>query len=217
MFMKKIFLVLLCFIITTNLFAQKVFEGHISYTFKLMGDGVAMFESMMPTSMELYSSKKGILIKANGGMMEAMMGDVLSTPKESCMIKHNEKTAYIYKNDDTKKNDAPKVVKEDEVITINGMSCQKYKVTRTTAQGEQTTYAWLNSEYKLPVMTGKGTENMMVPGVPGIALKTMTSTGGVTIVLTADEFKTGKQDKKYFTVPKGYEKKDYEPNTMLGF
>lgn len=215
--MKQLLLLFICFIAATTLFAQKVFEGHINYSFKIMGEGMDAYGAMMPTSMDLYASKKGTMIKINGGMMEAMMGEVLSTPKESYMIKHSEETAYIYKSDAAEKDDSPVVVKEDEVLTINGMSCQKYKVTTTTAQGDQTSYVWLNSDYTLPVMKGKGNDGMMatgVPGVPGIALKTMTSTGPMTLVLTATEFKTGKQDKKYFTIPKGYAKKDYEPGAM---
>lgn len=214
--MKKTALLFLCFIATTNLFAQKAFEGYIKYSFKMTGEGMEMMESMMPNSMELYSGKKAMMIKMNGGMMESMLGEIVSTSKESFMVKHSEKAAYIFKADEVK-DDNPKVVKEDEVITINGLSCQKYKVTKNTAQGEQTAYIWLNSDYKLPAMGSKGAENMSVPGVPGIAMKTMTSTGGMTVVLTATEFKKGKQDKKYFAIPKGYAKKDYDPNAMLGF
>lgn len=214
--MKKTALLLICIIATTTLFAQKVFEGHISYSFKISGEGVEMYESMMPNSMNLYSSKKAMMIQMKGGMMEGMMGDIVSTPKESFMIKHNEETAYLFKDDEAKE-ESPKVVKEDEVITINGLSCQKYKVTKITAQGEQTAYIWLNSDYKLPAMGSKGAENMSVPGIPGIAMKTMTSTGGLTVVLTVSKFTKGKQDKKLFTIPKSYAKKDYDPNAMLGF
>jgi hypothetical protein len=212
--MKKITLLFICFIATSALFAQKVFEGHINYSFKIMGEGVDAYAALMPTSMDLYSSKKAIMVKINGGMMATMMGEMLSTTKESYIIKASEETAYLYKADADAKDDSPVVVKEDEVLTINGMSCQKYKVTKQTPQGEQTSYAWLNTDYKLPVMGGKGAENMSVPGVSGIVLKTMTSTGPMTVVLTASEFKTGKQDKKYFTIPKGYAKKDYVPGSM---
>ncbi len=197
------------------MFAQKVFEGHISYSFKISGEGVEMYESMMPNSMDLYSSKKAMMINMKGGMMEGMMGDIVSTPKESFMIKHSEKTAYLFKSDEVK-DENPRVVKEDEQISINGLICQKYKVTKNTVQGEQTAYIWLNSDYILPAIGSKGAENMSVPGIPGIAMKTMTSTGGLTVALTVSEFSKGKQDKKYFSIPKGYAKKDYDPNAMLG-
>jgi len=214
--MKKLSLFFVCLTATTSLFAQKVFEGHISYSFKIIGEGVEAYESMMPTSMDIYSSKKAIMVKMNGGMMETMMGEIVSTPKESFMIKHSEKTTYIIK-EEAAKDENPKVVKEGEIITICGLSCQKYKVTKTTTQGEQTSYVWINTDYKFPVTGGKGAENMGVPGVSGIAMKTMSSQAGMTVVLTATEFKTGKQDKKYFTVPKGYAKKDFDPNSALGF
>jgi hypothetical protein len=212
--MKKTALLLLCFIAATNLFAQKVFEGKLTYSFKIVGEGVEAYESMMPTSMEIYSGKKGMMVKMNGGMLAAMMGEIVSTPKEAYMLKHDEKTAYLMKDDEDSKN-SPQVVKEDEVAEIQGFKCQKYKVTKTTAKGEQTAYIWVNSDYKFPVTGGKGgAENMAVPGVPGIAMKTMTSEAGMTVVLTATEFTTGKQDKKYFTIPKGYAKKDFDPSTF---
>lgn len=212
--MKKSVLLFICLIATTGLFAQKVFEGHINYSFKFMGEGVDAYTALMPTSMDLFSSKKAMLVKMNGGMMESTMGETMSTSKGSYMIKHSEKTIYTFKADADSKEETPTVVKEDEVLTINGMNCQKYKVTRDSPMGEQTSYAWINSDYTLPVMGAKGAESMAIPGVPGIVLKTMVSQGPITIVLTASEFKTGKQDKKYFTIPKGYAKKDYVPGAM---
>lgn len=211
--MRKLFLLLTFLLATTALFAQKPFQGYIKYSFKIMGENAEMMESMMPTSMELYSSKKNMMVKMNGGMMGAMMGDMLSSPKESYMIKHDEKTAYLLKNPEEAKDNA-KVVKEDEVITIQGHSCQKYKVTKTDTKGEQTAYIWITKDYKLPVTGGKGAENMAVPGIPGIAMKIMTSQGGVTVVISAIEIKAVKQDKKYFTFPKGYAKKDFVAGAM---
>jgi hypothetical protein len=212
--MKKTALLFICFIATTNLYAQKVFEGHINYSFKIMGEGMDSYAAMMPTSMDLFSSKKAMMVKINGGMMENTMGETVSTPKGSYMIKHSEKTTYAFNSNAETSEETPTVVKEDEVLTISGFSCQKYKVTRSTPMGEQTSYAWINSDYKLPLMGAKGAESMAVPGVPGIVLKTMVSQGPMTVVLTASEFITGKQDKKYFTVPKGYAKKDYVQGAM---
>lgn len=215
--MKQLLLLFICFLATTNLFAQKVLEGKLTYSFKIMGEGVEAYESMMPTSMEIYSSKKGMMVKMNGGMLAAMMGEIVSTPKEAYMLKHDEETAYLMKDDEASKDNDAQVVKEDEVAEIQGFKCQKYKVIKTTAKGEQTAYIWINSDYKFPVTGGKGgAENMAVPGVPGIAMKTMTSEAGMTVVLTATEFKTGKQHKKYFTIPKGYAKKDFDASTFGG-
>lgn len=212
--MKKTAFLLICFITTTSLFAQKVFEGHINYSFKFMGEGVDAYTALMPTSMDLFSSKKAMMVKINGGMMESSMGETVSTPKGSYMIKHSEETIYTFKTDAEEKKEIPTVVKEDEVLTISGLSCQKYKVIQHNPTGEQTSYAWINSDYILPVMGAKGAESMAIPGVPGIVLKTMVSQGPITIVLTASEFKTGKQDKKYFAIPKGYAKKEYVPDAM---
>lgn len=212
---KPVFIFSFFLVISTTLFAQKPLEGYINYSFKVLGDGAETIESMMPSSMELYSSKKSIMVKINGGLMGNMMGDMITTAKGSYMVKHDEKTVYNMGKGE-KKADSVNVVKEDEKITIAGLECQKYKVTKTDAKGEQTSYVWINSDYKFPVTGGKGAENMGVPGVPGIALKIMTSQGGFTVVISALEFKTGKQDKKYFTIPKGYAKKD-SPPSLTGF
>lgn len=212
--MKNLFLLFVCLISTSSLFAQKVFEGHINYSMKLLGEGVDAYAALMPTSMDLYSSKKALMVKINGGMMESTMGETVSTPKGSYIIKHGEETIYTFSADAEENKENPTVVKENEVLTISGLSCQKYKVIKDSPTGEQTTYAWINSDYILPVMGAKGAESMAIPGVPGIVLKTMVSQGPVTIVLTAGEIKTGKQDKKLFAIPKGYAKKEYVPTGM---
>ena len=211
--MKKTVFLFACFLaLTTTIFAQKPLEGYINYSFKILGDGAEAIESMMPSSMELYSSKKAIMVKINGGLMGSMMGDMITTAKGSYMVKHDEKIVYNLGKGEQKENDNVKVVKEDEKITIAGLECQKYKVTKTDAKGEQTSYVWINTDYIFPVTGGKGAENMGVPDVPGIAMKIMNSQAGFTVVITASEFKTGKQDKKHFAIPKGYEKKDSAPS-----
>ncbi len=211
---KKTTFLILCLIATTNLFAQKVFEGHISYSFQILGENSEMAAGMMPTSMEFYSNKKNTLVKMEGGLLATMMGDMLATSKESYQIKHEEKIAYVIKKTEPAKNDGAKVVKEDEVITLQGLSCQKYKVTKTDDKGEQLVYIWISTDYILPLTGGKGTENLSVPGVPGMAMKIMSSQMGLTVVITATEMQQTKQDKKYFSVPKGYAKKDFVPGEM---
>ncbi len=214
--MKKLSVLITCLIATTTLFAQKPFEGHIKYSFQVMGDNADMMKSMMPTSMEMYSDKKSVMVKINGGMMGSMMGEMITTAKGSYIVKHDEKTIYNVATPPNKEEGAPTVVKEDEKLTIAGLECQKYKVTQTTTGGDQTSYIWINTDYIFPLTGAKGTEKMGVPGVPGIAMKMMTSQAGFTVVIIATEVEKGKQDKKYFELPKDYAKKDSAP-TMSGF
>ena len=141
------------------------------------------------------------------------------------MIKDSEETVYVMDpakmKDQTPPVPDPVFTKEDEIITIIGYSCQKYKSVTNTEQGEVISYLWVTDKFILPqaknkVSGGMGAGMISSAGINGTPLKTMINQGGMTIVLTASKITTTAPDKKLFKLPKNYKKEDFDVNKMMG-
>lgn len=215
--MKNLFTVLLTLCLFVPAIAQKS-EGKIKYDFKMTGEGMEQMAAFMPQSMEIIFSKKGVVTRIKGGMMETMMGDILVNKEGSYMIKHGEKTVYDMSDATEGQEEEPKpaIEKEDEVIEILGYKCQKYKVISESEVGEVVTYVWVTDEIEIPKQKTGMSSNLTAGNLPGIALKTMSTTMGMTTVLAATEVSTDKQDKAQFEIPKGYTKEKFDPNSLGG-
>ena len=227
---KTLFYLLALLLMTGSAFAQKPFEGTLTFDFKFLGEGADQIAAFAPTAMVYQVRGSDMTLEIQGGMMAAMMGKILINGKteETYMIKDAEQTAYrIVQSEEDKAEEkteiASKVTKEDEIITIMGYKCQKYKVV-IDAQGEEvTSYVWATEELKItpPKKTDgmvKGSLNMK--DVPGIPLKKMTTLnmGGMSItqVETLKKIDTEKLPKNAFDIPAGYKVEDMDPATMMG-
>lgn len=195
---------------------QDKFEGSIVYTYKVPIEISDMYAALVPTSMEVHASHDAVLVRIKGGMMEQMVGDIVTTPKESVMIKHGEKAVYVLPAD-AAQQPVPKVTKEDEVIDILGYSCQKYRVEIETAMGLQVNYLWVTDKYAINLKGGKGMEGLTFKGIEGLTLKTMTTQNDLTMVMTATSVDVKKLKNTFFEVPKGYERKAYEAQAPVGY
>jgi len=155
----------------------------------------------------------------NGGMMASMMGDMVTTKDGTVMINHNQKMAYDMdiKPEDLKDTAAPKIEKMDEEMEILGHKCQKYKVVSIGQLGETTTYVWVTEDFQLPHFKSQATaaKNFSIKDIPGVALKTQTSAMGMTVTQTATAIDQTKPKASEFKVPKGYERKKFDPK-MFG-
>lgn len=226
--MKKLFSLLFAVLLTSSvMFAQDTFQGSITYDFKMMGEGVEQMEAFMPTSTEIHVRDMDIMLKMNGGMMEMMMGRIVVMGKkgETYMIKDSEQKAYFMEAEDDQKEMAekmaPTITKEDEVITIQGYECTKYKVEVENPKGGTITqYIWATDKFKFPKMEGglssMGTGGLNIEGLKGTPLKIMSSQMGFTTVMTATNVSTSSPDKDLFKIPKGYKKEKFDPNSLMG-
>lgn len=226
--MKKIYSLLFAMILSTSaLTAQEVFQGEIDFSMKMMGEGVEQMEAFLPTGMAFTVGKKDMIFSMEGGMAAAMMGNILIKGKkgESYMIKDSEKTAYkikVPKDNNDAEEMKPKVEKQDEMLTICGYECQKYKITAETPRGEVTQYVWVTDKLKFPEMKGgngapgAGLASIKMDGVKGLPLKMMSSTMGFTTIITAEKVAPGTPDKKMFKIPKGYKVEEMDPSAMMG-
>lgn len=208
--MKKLLLPLLFLLVVPFAMAQKKFEGRITYSFSLEGEGAESMAAFMPRTMSIDVLKSESSIVMSGGLMDLMLGRVFTVSKKnkSYMIKDNEKVAYemsMDQNTPTSENNT--ITKEDETIIIQGYTCQKYKVVSTGPEGESISYVWTTQELVLPqTMSNKSAASSMLSGkgTPGTPLKVMTSQGGMTITVTATQISKNKPSKDLFKIPKGY-------------
>lgn len=230
--MKKLITYVLALVMTFGLVqAQETFQGTLQYNFKMMGEGVEQYQAMLPTGMSMTVLKSDMIMEMQGGMMQMMMGKILVQGKKgkSYMIKDSEETIYVMDpekmkqgDEDDKETAEPVITKEDEVVTIAGYECQKYKVEVETAQGPATQYVWVTDKLKMPEMKSSGgglsgmSSGISMKGLPGIPLKTMSTQGPMTVIMTASKVDTKAPSKKLFKLPKGYSKEEFDLKSMMG-
>jgi Domain of unknown function (DUF4412) len=218
--MRKLTALILACVATLAAWAQTPFQGTLNYSWKFMGEGVEQFEAMMPTGSVLKVRGKDSRFEMEGGMLSAMMGDILAIGKkgEAYMLKDDESTAYKMKKDDKEEGEeiAPVITKEDEVIQIAGYDCQKYSVTTSADGMEITQYVWVNEKFTMPEAGGGGMLGATsVKGVKGLPMKIMVNQGPMTMVMTVTSVDLTLPEKALFKVPKGYKIEDFDP-AMFG-
>ncbi|MCB9230417.1 MAG: DUF4412 domain-containing protein [Bacteroidia bacterium] len=228
--MKKLFFTLTAFLLlfAASTQAQNKFEGKVVFETKYMGEGVDQFAAFMPSGMTYYFKGSDLRLEMNGGMAAAMMGAILVKGDEgvSYMLKESEMVAYKIKKEDGEDDEEmeakPTITKEDEVITIQGHKCQKYKVVMVTEGNEVTQYLWVAEDIKVKKPKGaKDTGNtILIEGIDGLPLKKMTTMDmmgmSFTSVETCVKLDTGKQDKSLFEVPSNYKVEDFDPSMFGG-
>jgi hypothetical protein len=206
--------------------AQKAFEGMITYKIQLMGENADQLAAFMP---EAYQYKiRGNLIRFHmeGGITAALLGDILIDTKkgDAFMIKEAEKTAYLIK-DTGETPPGPVVEPEEEVITILGYPCQKYKVTTPAETGSTVQYVWATRDIQIvkPQKSNgtapAGAGQILIEGLDGFPLKVMTTVpeGGLILVMTASEVELLKIDKSDMEIPKDFTVKDFDPSMFGGY
>lgn len=229
--MKHLITMMLALVFATSAAnAQEVFQGTLQYDFKFSGEGIEQAQAMLPTGMQLQVRKSDVIVEMQGGMMAMMMGKIITYGKKgkTYMIKDSEETIYTMdpekmKGDDEEEKADPVITKEDETLTIAGFECQKYKVVAETAQGEVTQYVWVTDKIKMPESKGGSggvaggmSGSLSMKGLPGMPLKTMVNQGPVTVIMTAKKVDNTMPDKSLFKLPKGYDKEEFDMNSMMG-
>jgi hypothetical protein len=210
--LKTINLLFTVLVIGTAAIAQKPFQGTITYKWTLVGEGAEMMQSMMPESTSMTFGKSGLRITFNGGMMAAMIGEFMYQAKsgKTYMLKADEQVAYYF-NEEEEETPEPVFEKEDEIITIQGYSCQKYKMTSMSQGQPMVSYVWLSDKLK-PYHLDKGGRAGISSGSAelGFALKVETLVEGMSIIMTVSDINATVPDKSTFKVPADFEEKLFE-------
>lgn len=206
--------------------AQKPFEGTIKYTSKYLGEGADQLAAFAASGSTIRVRGNEMTYEVEGGLAAAMMGKMVIKPSENTLyiIKNSEQKVYKIKtdgDDNSEEESGPTVVKENETIKIQGLKCQKYKVTLETDQGDVTQFIWATDEYELSLKKkNRASDALTVQGIKGIAMKKMTIMNmmgaEITVTETVSEFSTEKPDKKEFDIPSSYEVEETTMEEFMG-
>ena len=205
-------------------FAQKNFQGTITYDVKITGENANMYAGMMPNKYVFKIRNSEMRMRMEGGMMAGMFGDVLVDQSGSVfLINENKQSAQKVVNQANQKKEelndtAIKVTKLGEVVTIAGKKCQKYKVEiNNSEKTKEVEWIWSCADMQI---TSSDKDAMMVPklarkGIDGFPLKIMTTKEGMTMTMTATSVVDEKLNDDIFKVPSGFKISEFDPSKML--
>jgi hypothetical protein len=222
--MKKITLLLTFLAAAWALNAQQTFLGTVEYDFTIEGPNVEMISFMMPEKMVLQYGKKGMKTYFEGGMMADMMGKIVVNSKDNqaFQVKDDEQTVYLMGPEDLSGAEDPtpdEVIKEMEVIKIQGYLCQKYKTIQRQEDGtESVQYIWTTEALVAPDLDTPGMQSLTgmsvgaKKGVPGFPMKVVQYEPGADLTVTLEVIKLDFTKLKHeeFEIPKGYAVAEFE-------
>jgi hypothetical protein len=210
-------------------YAQKEFQGTITYTYDLKGENAEMMKMMMPEKMIMKYSDHGMITYMEGGMVSSMMGKVVVNAKseEAFMIMKSEKIVYLLNPDEQEEAEEVDVETkkiEGEVKEILGYQCQKYELT--SKQGGETTtqYIWATDKLKVPNLKVEGVETMNkalafggnIEGLP-LLIEISLPQFDTQLIMKASELDKSELDAQEFEKPEGYETKDFSEFSLGKF
>ena len=210
--MKKLFFAaaLLCPVLAS----AQGFEGVIKFSMEYKGDQADMMAKSAPSANVVTIKGNKSKVVMEGGMMAAMIGDVINIGDENTtyFVQAASKTVYKVKSDEVKQkedNDKIKVTKENSTATILGYKCQKYKVE--TESG--TNYVWATKDIDVGSAEYRG--KISYKGVEGMIMKqemNITRQGvSMTVIMTMVAFDKKTVSDSEFTIPADYTVKEELP------
>ncbi len=191
------------------------FEGVIKFSLEYKGDNAAQLTQMAPSANIVTIKGNNAKVVMEGGMLGAMIGDVINKgdEKTTYFVQASEKTVYKVKSEEANKKDNDdadvKVTKESSTAKILGYTCQKYKVV--TKNG--TNYVWATKDISMANVDYRG--KVTYKGVEGMIMKqemNMTQDGqSMTIVMTVIQLDKKSVNDSEFTFPSDYTVKEELP------
>lgn len=225
--MKKIFLMLtiaLSSILLAN--AQEKFNGTVHYNLDYMGSGIEAFKGMLPSGYTFKFLNGDMLMRMEGGMAAAMMGDIvhLGQKGETYMLKPSDKKALRMASDENNatSNSDTKVEDTGETETIAGHKCKKYKVTINKDGESIINYIWATKDLdvvKPKKASGMGSGgSLFVDQIDGYPLKVQVTSNmagmSFTMTMTADKLDNTAPSKDLFIIPSDYKVEDFDPKSF---
>lgn len=220
--MKKMLLSLLLAFSAFTIQAQstKNFEGSIVFSFEISGGGeeLEMAKAFMPTGYLFRVKGENVRMTMQGGMMSAMMGDILviAAKEQTYMVNDASKSAMLMPKEENKQADnADKFDVEEgaDARTVVGMPCKHFIVR--SKDGELIGEYWVTDAFQVKVPKSKSAGNILTQGsnfgVKGFPLRVVMNQQGMQIVMEAKEVKAEKLSSSLFEVPKGYTVSDFNP------
>ena len=170
--MKRYLTLIFGFVIFSSLYAQNTFEGIIKFKTEIKGKNPVM-EGMMPDSFIFLFKNKDVRIILSGGILSAMMGDIVSKGDSniSFMLDYTNKTAYRYDPYKFGKSASIDVDETDKKQKILDKNCKLFKISNSTKDGYITTDLWTTDELPILMPTNNPiTKNFVFAGIEGFPL-----------------------------------------------
>jgi hypothetical protein len=173
--MKKLLSVSIFVFLGFAIYAQKNFEGTITYKSTITGDNAEMMSGMMPNSYSLKFLGSDCRSEMTGGMAGSMFGPFICMGQtaETFMIKDQEKTVYKMDPQQSKTGDEkPHVVTDmNKSLRIAGYNCKQYRVEQEQRGTKMFIDIWTTKELRLSDMTSNpAIESIFYKGVDGVPL-----------------------------------------------
>ena len=206
--MKKVFLffITLTLICSTTAYAQKAFEGTITYNieYEELPEGMEEYEDMLPK--ETIMKIKGTKTKTEQAMAMGSTISIYDASSESTITLTNMmgmKAAIKSNTEDIKEGvdeKKPKITYLDETKEIAGYKCKKAEIIYIDREEPLTVYYTEELNTKKTKSQYKNLE-----GLKGFPMQYEINNEGMKMVMSAKEVKNEKISENEFTIPEGYE------------
>lgn len=220
---SKIFLLIqLLFLVglTNRSFAGQPFEGSIRYSMQLKGSGSAEMAAIFPKEMKLKMKGDKLRTELMGGLMESMMGVIISNPSKNvnCILNNTIKVAYSLEIDSANADEPLKATPTGNKEKIAGYKCEEYIVEM--ASGEKN-HIWITTQLQFPRVKGAKQSGLTqffnaIPGGNGMPMRVSQRIGDSEMVIEVLEVKKEKLDDQLFEIPEGYPVTPFNPSIFGG-
>lgn len=170
--MKRYPVIIFFVLIVSCSYSQNAFEGVVKFTTEIKG-GNTLTEGMMPDSFIFLFKNKDVRMMLSGGIISAMMGDVISKADSnvSYMLDYSSKIAYRYDPYKYEKSTNPDIEETEKTQKILDRKCSLYKISYSTKNGYVTTDLWVSTELPINIIGNNPLgKNFSFPGVEGFPL-----------------------------------------------
>lgn len=211
---------ILCLIVLPFFSMAQSFEGSIRYSMQLKGNGSAELAAVLPREMKLKIKGDKIRTEIVGGMMESMMGIMISNPAKgvNCILNNTIKMAYTL-DIDTSNSDEPTSAKATgKKERIAGYSCEEFILEM--ANGEKSSI-WITNQLQFPKVKGSQQNGLTrflstVPGGTGMPMRVSQKVGDSEMVIEVIDVKKERINDQLFEIPEGYQTTPFNPSIFGG-
>lgn len=200
--MKRIFALLVLFVLSNTLLMGQVTDGYIHFEVKFDDEGLSDQEkAMLPTEAEMWFSGDQMLMRMPSAMgMETKVltkGDEMYFLMDVFGNKMAIKSGKEEMKQSTKKEKGFKVkTVTSETKSIAGYEC--FKAIMTAEDGEEMV-VWFSKKLKV-----KSDWYYNMEGIDGFPLEFSTASNGMKFKMIATEVKTTKPDQQLFVLPSDF-------------
>jgi len=212
--LKQVFLMIL--LSYTLGYAQKDFNGTITYSFSVVGPDAAAVKDQMPkaqTFSVLANKAKMTSIDKSDQTLDLMIFDLQTDKKYSVMLQ--EKIIQEIPAPAEQDISQLKTERTTEKLSVLGYSCVKYTITDQTMP-EAKIYVWATEDFKIPNQTAKNSPLAQYRDIKGIPLKQQFTEGNLTFTIEATKVDLTKPKAETMELPKDFKIVPFEQHDDHG-